>query len=75
MCIALHFLTLAWIFDDWSYALLTLVQVAGLAAMFGRLRRAEAPTSRWAAPWVGVTFLAYALISAVVFLVGRGYPW
>jgi hypothetical protein len=72
--VALHFLPLAWIFDDWSYANQALVQVAGLAAMYPSLTRGDYPTSRWACPWIGATFLTYAVASAIVFLTRYGYP-
>lgn len=75
LCVALHFIPLAWVFEDWSYLLLTAVQVAGLLAMRPTLGRSDAATSRWACPWIGVTFLLYALISGVVFLARHGYPF
>ncbi|MRG60018.1 hypothetical protein GE115_09070 [Agromyces sp. CFH 90414] len=74
LCVALHFIPLAWIFEDWSYLLLSLVQVAGLIAMLPALRRAEYATSRWACPWVAGTFLLYAAVSAGLFLSEYGYP-
>lgn len=74
LCVALHFLPLAWVFSDWSYLWLTLVQVAGLLAMRPALARGEYATSRWAVPWIAGTFLLYAAISAVLFLGRHGYP-
>lgn len=74
LCIALHFLPLTWVFDDWSYAALTIVQVLGLLALLPVLRRSDYPTSRWACPWIGVTFLAFGLVSSVIFLIRYGYP-
>lgn len=74
-CVALHFLPLAWVFGDWSYVALTVVQVVGLLWMLPMLRRGDYPTSRWAAPWVALTFLIYAAISAVIALAKYGYPY
>ncbi|QIN29874.1 hypothetical protein [Brevibacterium luteolum] len=74
LCIALHFLPLTWVFDDWSYAALTIVQVLGLLALLPVLRRSDYPTSRWACPWIGVTFLAFGLVSSVIFFIRYGYP-
>ena len=75
LCVALHFLPLAWVFSDWSYLVLTAVQVVGLLAMLPALRRGDYPTSRWARPWIGGTFLLYALASAGVFATAHGYPY
>lgn len=74
-CVALHFVPLAWVFADWSYAALCAVQAAGLAAMFPALRRGDYATSRWACPWIGATFLGYAVTSAALFLTRYGYPF
>jgi hypothetical protein len=73
-CVALHFAPLAWIFEDWSYIALAVVQVIGLLLMLPALRRGEYQTSRWACPWIAVTFLVYALVSGGVFLIEHGYP-
>ena len=73
--VALHFVPLAWLFGDWSYAVLTVVQLAGLFALLPRLSRDDHPTSRWAAPWMGWTFLAFAAVSGVVFIARHGYAW
>lgn len=75
LCVALHFLPLAWVFSDWAYLALTAVQVIGLIALLPLLRRGSHPTSRWACPWVGVTFLLYALVSGSLFLAEYGYPF
>lgn len=74
LCVALHFIPLAYVFSDWSYVVLSAVQVVGLVVMRPTLQRASHPTSRWACAWVGATFLLYALISAVTFLIEHGYP-
>lgn len=75
LCVALHFVPLAWVFADWSYLALAAVQVLGLLAQRPGLARAEYATSRWACPWIAGTFLLYAAISAVVFLGQHGYPF
>ncbi|GAA1559291.1 hypothetical protein GCM10009804_15150 [Kribbella hippodromi] len=72
---AIHFIPLAVIFGDWSYFVLCLVQVTGLVLMIRVLRRAEYATSRWACPWIAATFLLFALVSAIVFLLRHGYPY
>ena len=74
LCVALHFIPLAWVFGDWSYLALTAVQVAGLVTMFPSLRRGEYATSRWACPWVAITFLLFALVSGVILVSRYGYP-
>ncbi len=75
MCVALHFIPLAWVFGDVSYVLLAAVQVLGLLVMRPTLARGTYATSRWACPWIAVTFLLYAIISGVLFLSRYGYAW
>jgi hypothetical protein len=75
LCVAVHFAPLVWVFEDWSYLALSAVQVAGLVLMFPRLKRAEYETSRLACSWLGVTFLAYSVVSAIVFFARYGYPY
>ncbi len=74
LCVSVHFVPLAWVFGDWSYLMLTVVQLAGLIVMFPSLARRTYATSRWACPWIGATFLAYAMTSGVIFLLRYGYP-
>lgn len=74
LCVAVHFAPLVWVFDDWSYLILSVVQVAGLVVMLPRLRRAKYETSRWACAWLGSTFLVFSIVSAIVFLARYGYP-
>lgn len=75
LCVAVHFLPLAWVFGDPSYIVLAGVQVIGLLAMFPALRRGRYATSRWACSWIALTFLLYAAISAGIFLATYGYPF
>ena len=75
MCVALHFVPLAWVFGDWSYLVLTAVQVVGLILMVPTLRRGDYQTSRWACSWIAATFLLYSLVSAAIFLTKHGYPF
>jgi hypothetical protein len=75
LCVALHLIPLAWVFEDWSYVVLAVVQVAGLLALRPALARGDYATSRWAAPLMGATFLAYAVVSAIIFLARHGYPF
>lgn len=75
LCVALHFIPLAWLFGDWSYLGLAGVQVAGLLLMVPTLRRGEYATSRWACSWIAVTFLLFAIVSGIVFLLEHGYPF
>lgn len=70
--VALHLLPLALLFSDPSYAVHGVLQVAGLLVLRGRMARSEAPTSRWAAPWMGVTFLLFAGVSGAMLLAGGG---
>lgn len=73
--VALHFVPLAFLLDDWSLVAVTVVQLAALAVLWPRLRRSDAPTSRDVGPAMGGSLLLFALISAVVFLLTRGSPW
>ena len=75
LCVALHFVPLAWIFEDWSYIVLAVVQVAGLILMLPALRRGSYATSRWACSWIAATFLLYAIVSGAIFLIKYGYPF
>lgn len=74
LCVALHFIPLAWVFADWSYFVLAGVQVAGLLMMVPTLRRGTYSTSRWACPWIAATFLLYAVLSGLLLLFDYGYP-
>lgn len=74
ICVALYFIPLAWIFEDWSYLVLAVVQVAGLVTMFPPLKRGTYATSRWACPWIALTFLVFAIASGIILLLRYGYP-
>lgn len=75
LCVALHFVPLVWVFNDWSYLALAAIQVAGLLALRPVLARGDYATSRWACPWIAGTFLLYATISALLFLGRYRYPF
>lgn len=75
LCVALHFVALVFVFEDWSYLVLTAVQVTGLMLLLPTLRRGTYQTSRWACPWIAVTFLLFAVVSGVSFLLKHGYPF
>ena len=75
MVVALHFVPLAVLLDDWSLAVLGSIQVLFLAVLVPRLRRATGVTSRLVGPVMGGTLLAFAVVSLVVFLTTTGSPW
>lgn len=76
LVIALHFLPLALLLQDWSLAVAGVVQTVGLMALRRRVGTDEGvPTSRWVGPWMGATLLMFAVVSAVVFVVRVGAPW
>lgn len=73
--VALHFVPLAFLLDDWSLTVLGLGQLALLLVIRPRLKVADDPTSVLVGPVMGATLLAFALVSASVFLVKVGSPW
>lgn len=73
--VAAHFAPLAFLLEDWSLAVFAVVQLIALAALLPRLRASPMPTSRLVGPVMGATLLAFAVISAVLFLVTEGTPW
>lgn len=75
LIVAVHFIPLAVSLNDPSLAALGLIQVVGLVLLLPRLRASEVPTSRRAAPLMGITLLAFAAISILVFLFRYGVPW
>ena len=65
LVVALHFLPLAALLQDWSLAIAGLIQTVGLGVLWKRLSADDGvPTSQWADPWMGVTRLRFALVSA-----------
>lgn len=75
LVVALHFLPLAWLLSDWSLVGLGLVQTAALFALRPRLVANEHPTSRLVGPVMGLTLLAFGLVSAAVYLARQGLPF
>ncbi|KAA9395485.1 hypothetical protein FCK90_00160 [Kocuria coralli] len=73
--VALHFVPLAVLLGDWSLTVLGLLQVIGLLALVPRLRSSDEPTSRWVGPGMGASFLAFAVVSLVIFVARTGSPW
>ncbi|WP_327152121.1 hypothetical protein [Nocardia sp. NBC_01329] len=73
--VALHFIPLAFLLDDWSLIALGLVQVICLAALVPKLTADDAPTSRLVGPVMGTSLSVFALVSVVVFLMRTGAPW
>lgn len=75
LIVALHFIPLACLLDDWSLTALGLVQVGCLIVLVRRLKAIGGPTSRLVGPVMGVTLLVFAMVSIVVFTVTVGTPW
>ena len=76
LVVALHFLPLAFFFDDWSLLGLGAVQAVCLVAALPKLRAdAGTPTSRLVGPVMGATLLLFAAASTVVFIATYGSPW
>ena len=71
LVVALHFVPLGILLQDGTVVALGLSQALALAAIVPLLRRAQYRTSRVAGPLMGFSLLAYAVISAVVFLLVR----
>ena len=44
------------------------------APMFPPLKRGTYATSRWACPWIALTFLVFAIASGIILLLRYGYP-
>lgn len=66
--VAAHFVSLAWLLDGVSLAVLGALQLVALAIGAGLARDGEVPTSRWVGPLMGVSILTYAIVGAVVAL-------
>lgn len=75
LIVAVHFIGLAPLLGDWSLAILGIIQVAALMLLRGTLTRANFPTSRLVGPTMGTTFLAFAVVSAAIYLTRHGAPW
>lgn len=73
--VAVHFIPLAVFLGDWSLVGLVLVQAVGLVTLRGSGRLGSGPTSRLVGPLMGATLLAFALVSAVLFVLRVGLPW
>lgn len=74
LVVALHFVPLAFFLDDLSLAGLGIIEAAGLAALVPRVG-GEVVSSRLAGPWMGITLLVFAGVSALLFVVRTGTPW
>lgn len=68
LVVASHFVPLAWLLNDPTIALIGVAQGALLLWIRPRLRQSREPSSRWVGPIMGVSLLAFALLSACVFL-------
>lgn len=75
LIVALHFIPLAFLLNDWSLTTLGAVQAGCLFMLLPRLRAAEGTTSRLVGPVMGVTLLVFAAASVVVFAITEGVPW
>lgn len=72
LVVALHFVPLGLLLADATVIVLGVLQTVALVALVPTLRRAQYRTSRVVGPVMGFSLLAYALVSAVVFVVSRG---
>lgn len=75
MVVALHFIPLGVVFGDAAYAILGVLQAAALLVALPRIRRSTHSSSRLTGPIMGGSLLAFAVVSAVVFVVRHGLPW
>jgi hypothetical protein len=71
LVVALHFIPLGLLLADVTVLVLGVLQAVALLALVPLLRRAEFRTSRVVGPVMGFSLLAYAVVSAIVFLVTR----
>lgn len=71
LVVALHFVPLGLLLEDVTVIVLGVLQTVALVALVPLLRRAEYRTSRVVGPVMGFSLLAYAVVSAIVFLVTR----
>ncbi|HLR97370.1 MAG TPA: hypothetical protein VK053_22805 [Jiangellaceae bacterium] len=75
LIVALHFIPLALLLNDWSLTVLGLIQLVSLFVLVPRLKEADGPTSRLVGPVMGLTLLVFAIVSALVFTATVGTPW
>jgi hypothetical protein len=71
LVVAVHFIPLGLLLEDWTVVAFGLLQGAGLWWLLHRLRAGEGPTSGVVGPFMGFSLLGYACLSAVVYLVIR----
>lgn len=69
LVVAVHFLSLAWLLDGPSLAVLAVIEVFALVVAALRMRGDPYPTSRFVGPIMGSTLLVYALVSGAVTLI------
>lgn len=73
LVVALHFVPLGLVLlNDVSVAVLGVLQTIALLAVIPTIRKAEYRSARVVGPLMGFSLLAYAIASAIVFLVVRG---
>ncbi|MGO1545604.1 MAG: hypothetical protein ACTHXA_14820 [Gulosibacter sp.] len=75
MVVAIHFIPMALLLQDLAMAILGVVQTLGLVALMPRLRKTTVTTSRDVGPFMGITLLAFSVVSAVMFLIVVGSPF
>ena len=68
LVVAVHFISLAWIFSGPSLVWLGIVEVVALAVVAVLVRSSTYPTSRWVGPVMGLTILAFAVVNGVAVL-------
>ncbi|MDJ1370791.1 hypothetical protein [Gulosibacter molinativorax] len=74
LVVAVHFIPMALLLQDLSMAILGLIQTLGLFVLLLRLRTDEHATSRRVGPFMGISLLVFAVISAAVFVLRVGSP-
>jgi len=67
--VALHLLPLAWLLQDWSLLPLAVIQILLLFWLAYRLRAATTSTSQLVGPVMAGTFLLFAAVSIVIFVI------
>lgn len=69
LVVAVHFLSLAWLLDGLSLAVLAVIEVVALIVAGSRMRNDTYPTSRFVGPIMGSTLLVYALVGGAATLI------